>query len=252
MKSEQNNFEGLIDNVYQTHCLLQQNAQKAINLNLTVRNWLIGCYIVEFEQNGEDRAKYGTRLLEEMAKSIKIRGIKGLNSRALRNCRLFYVSYPQIWRSVSAKLQQFDNDAIKPETSKDIPIRRTLSAKLEEMYTELQMANNQENTIRQTLSVELQTTDNQDDVIRGSVTREIEEEYPIPSKLLLSRLSFSHFLEIMSKNDPLERLFYEVEAIKNNWSVRELERAMDTAMYVRTGLSKDKEAIIRKFKKLII
>jgi predicted nuclease of restriction endonuclease-like (RecB) superfamily len=79
------------------------------------------------------------------------------------------------------------------------------------------------------------------------VTPELPEEYPIPSEVLLSRLSFSHFLEIIRKDDPLERLFYEVEAIKNNWSVRELERAIDTAMYVRTGLSKDKEAIIRKF-----
>ena len=48
-----NNFEDLIDNVYQTHCLLQQNAQKAINLNLTIRNWLIGCYIVELNEDNE-------------------------------------------------------------------------------------------------------------------------------------------------------------------------------------------------------
>ena len=236
---KQNSFEGLIDNVYQTHCLLQQNAQKAINLNLTIRNWLIGCYIVEFEQNGEDRAKYGSRLLEEMAKNVKIKGIKGLNSRALRNCRLFYVSYPQIWRSVSAKLQQADFVDIKSATSQEMLIWRTLSAELEK---------NLPIPIRQSVTVELQTADNMEDTIRGSVTAELEEEYPIPSKTLLSRLSFSHFLEIIRKEDPLERLFYEVESIKNNWSVRELERAIDTALYVRTGLSKDKEAIIRKFK----
>ena len=249
-----NNFEELIDNVYQTHSLLQQNAQKAINLNLTIRNWLIGCYIVEFEQNGEDRAKYGTRLLEEMAKSLKIKGIKGLNSRALRNCRLFYVSYPQIWRTVTAKLQQVDIVDVKSKTSKDIPIWRTLSAKLEKTLTipiqqtatvELQTAYNQENIIQQSVTVELKENL---PLIRGSLTPELEEEYPIPAKILLSRLSFSHFLEIMRKDDPLERLFYEVEAIKNNWSVRELERAIDTALYVRAGLSKDKEAIIRKFK----
>ncbi|KAA6304635.1 hypothetical protein EZS27_043717 [termite gut metagenome] len=76
------------------------------------------------------------------------------------------------------------------------------------------------------------------------------EEYPISSKLLISRLNFSHFLAILRKDDPLERLFYEVEAIKNNWSVRELERAIDTALYVRTGLSKNKEAVIAKIKNL--
>ena len=74
---KKNNFEALIDNVYQTHCVLQENAAKSVNYNLTVRNWLTGCYIVEFEQNGEDRAKYGTGLLEEMAKRIKAKGVKG-------------------------------------------------------------------------------------------------------------------------------------------------------------------------------
>ena len=55
--NKNNNFEGLIENVYQTHCLLQENAAKAVNFNLTVRNWLVGWYIVEYEQNGEDRAQ---------------------------------------------------------------------------------------------------------------------------------------------------------------------------------------------------
>ena len=138
---KQKDFEGLIDNVYQTHCLLLQNAQKAVNLNLTVRNWLIGCYIVEFEQNGEDRAKYGVRLLEEMAKSIKSKGIKGLNIQSLRICRSFYSVYPQFSKTA---LQKIQNQNPKQ--------------------------------------------------IRGSVTRELQEEYPIPSDVLLSRLSFTHFI----------------------------------------------------------
>ena len=216
-----NNFEGLIDNVYQTHHLLQQNAQKAVNQSLTVRNWLIGCYIVEFEQNGEDRAKYGTRLLKEMAKIIKVKGIKGLNSRALQNCRLFYSTYPQIRQTVSAELKKMGEDAHKKLSFSDLQIRQTVSAELQAPFPI---------------------------PIRGSLTRELPEEYPIPSNTLLSRLSFSHFLEIIRKDDPLERLFYEVETIKNNWSVRELERAINTALYVRTGLSKDKEAVIAKFK----
>jgi predicted nuclease of restriction endonuclease-like (RecB) superfamily len=189
------NFDQLIDNVYQTHCQLQLNAKKAVNLNLTIRNWLVGCYIVEFEQNGEDRAQYGTRLLEEMAKKIKARGIKGLDVRALRSCRTFYNTYPQIRGSIT------------PELQKRLPIP-----------------------------------------IRGSVTAELHDEYPISPETLLSQLSFTHFVELIRFDDPLERLFYEVETIKNNWNVRELERAINTALYVRTGLSKNKEAIINKFK----
>jgi len=129
--TQQNNFDQLIDNVYQTHCLLQLNAQNAVNQNLTIRNWLIGCYIVEFEQSGEDRAKYGAHLLEEMAKEIKGKGIKGLNSRALRTCRLFYVSYPQIWRSVTAKLQQIDFDGLKSLSVKEIKTWRSATAELQ-------------------------------------------------------------------------------------------------------------------------
>jgi predicted nuclease of restriction endonuclease-like (RecB) superfamily len=242
-----NNFDELIDNVYQTHCLLQQNALKAINLNLTIRNWLIGCYIVEFEQNGEDRAKYGTRLLEEMAKRVKAKGVKGLNRRALQSCRLFYVSYPQIWRSVTAKLQQIDIEKIKLSTSKDIPIWRTVSAKFQhDDIVDVKSKKTKDISIRGTLSAKLM--ESLPTQIWGSLPPESQEEYPITPEVLLSRLSFSHFVELIRKDNPLERLFYEVETIKNNWSVRELERAMDTALYVRTGLSKDKEAIIRKFK----
>ena len=224
---KQKDFEGLIDNVYQTHCLLLQNAQKAVNLNLTMRNWLIGCYIVEFEQNGEDRAKYGARLLEEMAKSIKTKKIRGLDIKTLRSCRIFYNTYPQIRGSVTTELQRTDFNNVNSIVFKNLPIRGSLTP-------------------------ELKMSDNQDNVIRGTLTPELQEEYPIPSEMLLSRLSFSHFLEIIRKEDPLERLFYEVETIKNNWSVRELERAMNTAMYVRTGLSKDKEAIVRSEMELMI
>jgi len=52
-----NNFEELVNSIYQTYCFLQENAIKAINYNLTVRNWLIGCYIFEFEQDGNSNNK---------------------------------------------------------------------------------------------------------------------------------------------------------------------------------------------------
>ncbi len=51
------NFSLLISQLNQTHNTFQQNAFQSVNLNLTVRNWLIGFYIVEFEQHGRDRAK---------------------------------------------------------------------------------------------------------------------------------------------------------------------------------------------------
>ncbi len=63
---------------------------------------MIGYYIVEFEQNGKNRAEYGTRLLENMAKRIDI---KGIDRQMLNTCRIFYTRYPQICETVSRKLK---------------------------------------------------------------------------------------------------------------------------------------------------
>jgi len=133
---KKNNFDELIDNVYQTHCTLQQNAVKAVNYNLTIRNWLIGCYIVEFEQNGEDRARYGARLLAEVARKTKEKGIKGLDIRTLRACRTFYNTYPQIWRTLTAKLQHHEFEHVIPSSLKKLLIRGTLSPEFQQSEIE--------------------------------------------------------------------------------------------------------------------
>jgi predicted nuclease of restriction endonuclease-like (RecB) superfamily len=220
-----NDFEKLINNVHQTHCLLQENTVKAINFNLTVRNWLVGCYIVEYEQKGKDRAQYGTNLLDEMAKQMKAKGIKGLQISALKNCRAFYLLYPQIRQTVFGEFKKlvFGHNLLLP---------------------------NNEMPIRQTQSGELQQLDNQKIQIQPTPSVELNEDYPLSSYQLLSRLSFSHFIELISVEDNLQRLFYEVEAIKNNWSVRELARAIDTSLALRTSLSTNKDTIIRKIKNL--
>ncbi len=98
------NFKNLVDTIQITHSQLQRNAIKSINKHLTIRNWLIGFYIVEFEQNGSDRATYGEKLLLELAKEIKI---KGLSETSLNLNRQFYRLYPQIVQTVSEQLQQF-------------------------------------------------------------------------------------------------------------------------------------------------
>ncbi|MEO6284742.1 MAG: DUF1016 N-terminal domain-containing protein [Dyadobacter sp.] len=76
------NFDSLVSSIHDTHLTLQQSAVKAINKHLTIRNWLIGFYIVEFEQNGEDRARYGEKLLQTLADSLN------LESLSYRNLRL--------------------------------------------------------------------------------------------------------------------------------------------------------------------
>ena len=86
-------FPQLTNNIKITHEILHNNAIRAINLNITARNWLVGFWIVEFEQNGEDRAQYGEKLLETIAKTISVRG---LGTTILSQCRKFYLTYPNI------------------------------------------------------------------------------------------------------------------------------------------------------------
>ena len=86
-------FDELSASVLQTHQMAQAGAIRAVNQMATLRNWLIGCYIVEYEQKGCDRAKYGDRLLKRLEESVNT---KGLNVTLFRNSRSFYKLYPQM------------------------------------------------------------------------------------------------------------------------------------------------------------
>ena len=98
-------FENLAEQVKNVHNATSSVAKGAVNQLLTIRNWAIGCYIVEYEQDGCDRAKYGNRLLQNLADKLSI---KGLDRSMLNVCRLFYIRYPQICATVSHKLQGID------------------------------------------------------------------------------------------------------------------------------------------------
>ena len=65
---------------------------KGVPFSLTARNWLVGYYIVEFEQNGEDRAKYGDKLINRLAKEINR---KGFEPRRLHDGCRFILEIPK-------------------------------------------------------------------------------------------------------------------------------------------------------------
>ena len=77
-------FEALVKHISTIQSTLQAQAAHAVNLALTARNWLMGCYIVEFEQNCEDRAAYGEQLLKKLEQRLNV---KGLNERRFREFR---------------------------------------------------------------------------------------------------------------------------------------------------------------------
>lgn len=104
------NFAELIRQIHRTHAELAAQANKAVNVSLTLRNWLIGLHITEYEQRGLDRAKYGTALLKNLSISLKQLSVSNCNERELRRYRQFYQEYPQI------------RGALTPEFTDRIPL----------------------------------------------------------------------------------------------------------------------------------
>ena len=106
-----NNYQQLISIIENVHLELQSSAAKAVNQALTIRNWLIGHYIVEYEQNGKDRATYGQGLLNSLASSLS--KIKGIDERSLRRFRQFYLTYPKIAEAIRGSLPPVLDDSVK-------------------------------------------------------------------------------------------------------------------------------------------
>ena len=206
MSDKVNNIELLATTIEQANLFFQKQIQQQVNIAFTLRNWLIGYYIVEYEQNGEDRATYGKQLYKEITAKLKNKGVKSIRERHLYLCTDFYKVYPQILRTLSAKsyLTEFPSLAILPTPSAELSMHKDV---------------NIENS-------------------KGLS--------PNDPELLLNRLSFSHFIELLKSDTSLKRIFYETQAIKNNWSTRELKRAMNTMLFERTGLSTDKVAVLEK------
>ncbi len=99
------NFEKLVGRIRQAHEELAAQAGRAVNFSLTLRNWLIGCYIAEYELRGLDRAHYGDSLLTELAKRLTGLKVSNCNRRQLYRYLRFYRLYPEIMGTMPPQLQ---------------------------------------------------------------------------------------------------------------------------------------------------
>lgn len=207
-------FEALVKHISTIQSTLQAQAAHAVNLALTARNWLMGCYIVEFEQNGEDRAAYGEQLLKKLEQRLNI---KGLNERRFREFRRLYLVYPQLKEPIALYLTSQIQQTINAEFTD--PIRRLLTAK-------------SDNEIRRLATAE-----------SSQHIQSIQNKWSTPSEKLFNHLSSTHLNVISPIDNPVKRAFYEMEAIRGCWSVKELERQINSLYYERSGLSKNKEAL---------
>lgn len=188
-------------------------AAAAVNQSLVMRNWLVGAYIVEFEQNGEDRAKYGVRLLPRLAADLKKREVRGASPDMLERMRQFYFVYPQFGSEISA------------------PVVRKFIAKTVSTIPSAVLTESCEKTPKRISAPPVRKS-------FGNIT-------PLSANAVL-HFSWTQIIEFIRMDDPLKRAFYENECLKGNWSKRQLQRQIGSLLYERTGLSKNKKNVVRR------
>ena len=185
-------YQSIFGNVSSIIDVARQSAARSVNAIMTAAYWMIGQHIVEFEQSGEERAEYGTALVERLAIDLTERFGRGFSRQNIWQMRLFYQLYPpeQILQTVSGESESSEN--------------------------------------LQTVSVESSLTS-------------IASRFPLP---------WSAYVRLLSVKNINAREFYETEALRGGWSVRQLDRQINSQFYERTALSKNKAVMLTKGQKV--
>lgn len=200
------NFENLSETLLNLNKVFEDGTAKAINRNITARNWLVGYYIVNYEQNGKDRAEYGEKIIRKLADRLNK---KSLSYRNLQLYKQFYLEF----KVLESPIKTYILDEFKSE--------------------ETLISNANLNLIEEKSDLK--------DSANSVCTIQDNKEIHIPAELLFKNISYSHFTLIMGVENPLARTFYEIETIKGVWTVRELKRQIDTNYFERSAISTNPE-----------
>jgi predicted nuclease of restriction endonuclease-like (RecB) superfamily len=199
------NFTALVQAIAEIHRRTHVTATKAVNVALTLRNWLIGAYIHEYELQGQDRAEYGERLMQRLTEALRRKGVPSCERPRLYAYLTFYRAYPQVHEAIPQEWATTEG-----QSPVALEIVRSLTG--------------------------------QSPTVKGAETviRSATEINPASGRMLVERLSYTHLELLAAIDDPLKRAFYEVECTRGNWSVRELKRQIASLYFERSGLSRDK------------
>ncbi len=182
---------------------------RTVNTTQVVANWLIGREIVEEEQRGKKRAGYGEHLVTELSGKLTADFGKGYSVTNLEHFRDFYITYPDLI----------------PE---QIPHAARGEWRAPSSDTAFQSAAQISHALRGELAIGHTGGD----------------QAWLPGRLH-SNLSWTHYRILLRVDSPNARAFYEIEAIKNNWSARELERQINSLLFERLAKSKDKADLMK-------
>lgn len=185
----------------------RRSAARSANCIMTAAYWLIGRRIVECEQKGNKRAGYGEELLERLSADLTSRYGRGFSVRNVWQMKAFYLAW-QIPQTLSAE-------------SEHSGIPQTPSAEL--------LAH------PQNVSVLTEPSGNVTSAI--SIFMELARCFPLP---------WSAYVRLLSVKNEMARRFYETEALRGGWSVRQLDRQINAQFYERTALSRNKAAMLQK------
>jgi predicted nuclease of restriction endonuclease-like (RecB) superfamily len=202
----------LYDRIRQILESARSSVSRSVNTTQVVANWLIGREIVEDEQKGRRRAEYGKQLLLDLSIRLTADYRKGYSVDNLELFRRFFLEY---------------NDLLGSEKSDAL---RRISSK-----TDISEA------------VRRKSKDNI--AVQLPQKNYVEHRKSWQPGQLHPSLSWTHYRALLRVDQPFARPFYEIEAVKNNWSARETERQINSLLFERLAKSKDKAGLMRLARK---
>ncbi|MBI5363732.1 MAG: DUF1016 family protein [Planctomycetes bacterium] len=222
-------YDQLVASIVSCHRVTLARAATAANQSLVLRNWLVGGHLVEYEQLGEDRARYGEDLLSRIADDLALQGLDGLGVSSLRASRRLYQVYPGL------------RATIEGEEGRPL-IRQSVIA---EFPKALLVNDLKPSSVLGTPRVPTAEARPGSPSARTPDPEGASSPRPLPAARLL-QLTWTHLLLLLRIDDPWKRAFYENECLRGGWSVRQLRRQIESLLYERTGLSTDKRAVIER------
>ena len=205
-------YAGLLAGVVDLLDQARRSSARSINVIMTTTYWEIGRRIVEHEQRGKARAGYGEALIERLASDLMAKFGRGFSRRNLFQMREFYIAWP-IVQTASAQLQSApaSQEPAKVQTpSAELPEAQPQALREDDSYTGSE---------------------------KSGLSLKVIPRFPLP---------WSHYVRLLSVKDPQARAFYETEALRGGWSVRQLNRQIASLFYERTALSRHKATMLRK------
>ena len=231
-------YSGLVSGVSELVEAARCASVRTVNAFMTATYWEVGRRIVEFEQGGEKQAVYGESLLLRLAGDLTARFGKGFGKSNLFLMRKFYLASAQIFQTASGKLGDNSNAMPIFQTVSGISggeKRATPSLELPSAKSCQTPPGESTDAICLPPSSISQTTSGKSSPF---ALTEPARAFPLP---------WSHYILLISRSrSPEAFAFYQTEALRGGWSVRQLQRQMDSQFYERTALSRNKAAMLAK------